>query len=257
MSAIIGLSPRGISLVILGGILLAGVPTTTVAAAGSECVYEVKEDAFWKNYYNDTFLVPFASGFAAAAASKHWIVDTKPAAGDVVVWQAGAGAPGARASSSGHVAIVTAVRGNKIDVRERNWGTPPSGAGTPRPDVTVVDGMSFVHRQMRVPTVKTEQYQSGTRTERYQSGTRTERYQSGTRTERYQSGTRTERYQSGTRTERYQSGWRDQRTTRNRRMVTERQPVFSTRQVPVFSTRQVPVFSTRQVQTGTTVKTMP
>lgn len=211
--------------------LIAGLPVTANAAGNPNCVNEVYSDSFWK-YHTDAFTgVPEAGGFGRHAATVGYRVDAQPEVGAVAVW-----APGrAGASGSGHVAVVTAVHGRTFDIREQNWGRPPSQPGSIRNNVNVQDGITFVH----VP--------KGYKAEKVQTGTKTEQYVTGYKTETVRTGSKNESYVVGTRTERYQSGWKDHWVWEKWRFVNRREPVYGTRQTPIYATRQVPVFATKQV----------
>lgn len=130
--------PRWILSLSLGLTLLAlsVIPTT---AAYLSCTDELMEDAFWGRYYYAAFGgAGSASGFGYAAAARGWTVDSYPEPGDVLVWPGGV----AGAFDAGHVAIVVAVDGRGILVRERNWAG--SGPGSYR-WVAPFPGLQAVH----------------------------------------------------------------------------------------------------------------
>lgn len=122
---------------VFGLALLASTALPT--AAYYSCTDEVRFDSFWGRYYYAAFGgARTASQFAYTAAVRGWTVDRYPQPGDVLVW------PGntAGAWAAGHVAIVEAVDGRWILVRERNWAG--SGPGSYR-WVAAFYGMLAVH----------------------------------------------------------------------------------------------------------------
>jgi surface antigen len=217
--------------VLVGFILSLSALSPAHAQQQPNCVLEVQHDSYWSRHYDAFSGAQYARDFANTARSRDWIVDGSPEVGDVAVWTGGAGAPGARAESYGHVAVVVDKRGGDPVVREQNW---PLGASTATRQVKLASGISFVHRRKWVTTTKTESIQTGSRSVQYVSSWRSEQYVSSYRTEQYT------------------SGWRDNWVVRNGRRVNDRQPILSTRRIPVYSTRNVPVYSTKNEPVFTT-----